>query len=178
MSSSATKKYKTVTCPEAALPPDLMINRRAREASGGDRLSWSVPTASSSSSSYSSERNGRGKREKHPLTENEEFRAKREELRKMTFSVKEFNAHAELGSSRKKFDADRLTRLGVLPPKQTKMPFKIRLRIEAAQKKRATKKMTELRESHEVVAKSALKKRNTNGDEIDTKRKKKKQKQY
>lgn len=76
----------------------------------------------------------------------------REEVRTFMRTVKEFNANSELGSSRRNHQEDILTQLGAAPPKQQKMPFKLRLKLDEAKKKREERKLDELRQSGEVTA--------------------------
>lgn len=169
MSASTGKKsIKTIVCGDVALPVD--IKRAQPWPPKENRTSNSTSTLSTSSFKRGF---GRGPRGKKLSKEDEEFLAKKEELRTYMSNIKEFNAHSQLGQSRRQFQEDRLTQLGALPVKQAKMPFKVRLRIEKAQKKRETRKLTELKESDEVVAVSVTKKRKTNGEVIDKKKKKK-----
>jgi|EP01033_Poteriospumella_lacustris_P012510 hypothetical protein len=76
----------------------------------------------------------------------------KEEVRSFMRTIKEFNANSELGSSRRNHQEDLLTQLGAPPPKQQKMPFKLRLKLDDARKKREERKLDELRQSGEVTA--------------------------
>jgi hypothetical protein len=69
-------------------------------------------------------------------------------------SVKDFSSVSLTGQSRKKFEDDKLTKLGALPVKQQKMPFQMRIGLIAGKKKRDARKNIELKESGQVVAKS------------------------
>jgi len=53
---------------------------------------------------------------------------------------------------------DILTKLGVPPPKQQKMPFKMRIGINEGRKKRAEKELNEAMESNLTLAKSKFQK--------------------
>lgn len=167
--SSGKKTIKTVVCGDIPLPQDIKKSRpftSRPQSADRDRPAFRASTLPF--------KRGFGKgRGKKLSKEDEEFLAKKEELRSFMSNIKEFNAHSELGKSRRQFEEDRLTQLGALPLKQAKMPFKVRLRIESAQKKRENRKSSELKESDEVIAVSATKKRKTNGEVVDPKRKKK-----
>lgn len=80
-----------------------------------------------------------------------ETQSTKEELREFMKTIKEFNAHSELGNSRKKYKEDLLTKLGAPPPKQQKMPFKLRLKLDAARKIREDRKLNEMKQSDEVT---------------------------
>ena len=60
----------------------------------------------------------------------------KEEIREMMETVKEFTAKSLEGAKRLAHKDDKLTRLGALPPKQQKMPYHMKIGLNAAKKKR------------------------------------------
>ena len=171
-SSSSSSKVMTAVCPDIALPTDIKRGIKHRQTG------WNVfhrPISSSSSSSFTKHANKKAADDKKPLSNHEEFKAKKEEQRQILGNIKEFNAHATLGKSRRQYEEERLVALGVQPKKQEKMPFKIKLRIEKVQKNREKKRSEELKQSDEVIAKSLQVgvKRKQGGGDNDSKKKKK-----
>lgn len=63
----------------------------------------------------------------------------REEINEIMETVKEFNAKSLEGGKKAAHKDDILTKLGALPPKQQKMPYAMRLGLNAAKKKREAK---------------------------------------
>lgn len=154
-SAATTHKVTTVVCPEVALPSDLKRSFKHREMGGNV---FSRPISSSSSSSVSTYKGkNHWDKETRKLTSNEQFKAKKEELQGIMGNIKEYNAHATLGKSRRQYEEERLVALGVMPKKQDKMPLRIHLRIEKVQKVRAVKRNEELKQSDEVIASSQKK---------------------
>lgn len=137
-----TTKIQRFVCPEVGLPATLQRNNNERKLDGSSSLS-----ASSSSSGRPDNR----KRKAGDLYDDMDLTNK-EEVRNFMRTIKEFNANSELGSSRRNYKEDILTQLGAPPPKQQKMPFKLRLKLDDARKKREERKLDELRQSDEVTA--------------------------
>jgi hypothetical protein len=71
----------------------------------------------------------------------------REEINELLETVKEFNAKSLEGAKKAAHKDDKLTRLGALPPKQQKMPYAMRIGLNAAKKKREQKNAQLARES-------------------------------
>jgi hypothetical protein len=63
----------------------------------------------------------------------------RDEINEIMESVKEFNAKSLEGGKKAAHKDDILTKLGAFPPKQQKMPYAMRLGLNAAKKKRDVK---------------------------------------
>jgi hypothetical protein len=129
--STNRKQVKTVFCPEVGLPDDFKSHSRKRGRES-DRLSVGM-----SSFHASNKKQTQDKSFEHLLS-----------------SVKDFSSVSLTGQSRKKFEDDKLTKLGALPVKQQKMPFQMRIGLIAGKKKRDARKNIELKESGQVVAKS------------------------
>ncbi len=143
------KKIVTVKCPEVSLPEDF---KKPRRDFGDSRRS-------------DEERKpfgfgDKGKRKVSiPGTERSETMSTKEELGEYMKNIKEFNANSELGTKRRKFEEDKLTKLGALPLKQVKMPLKVKLRVLEAKNKREKRRLDELKQSHEVVANNLMPKK-------------------
>ena len=88
---------------------------------------------------HSSGRGG-GRDDKKPKTA-------REEINEILESVKEFNAKALEGGKKAAHMDDKLTKLGALPPKKQKIPYAMRLGLNAAKKKREHKEAQIAKES-------------------------------
>jgi hypothetical protein len=71
----------------------------------------------------------------------------REEVNEILETVKEFNAKSLEGAKKAAHKDDILTKLGALPPKQQKMPYAMRLGLNAAKKKRDIKNAQLAKES-------------------------------
>jgi len=126
---ATTNKRKFYVCPELSLPNDLYANKRSsvdRESKGA--MSGMKPETKAS---------------------------KRAEFRTFMNNLKEFNLKETL--VKKKFTKDDiLTKLGAPPPKQMTMPFKMRMGIEAAKKKREIKLEIESKEAGLVTARKII----------------------
>lgn len=145
-----SKKVITVKCPEISLPEDFR-KRKSYDGRPNDR----------SHNNFSS-KDGRKSRVSVPSTNKkpEEEKSTKEELFEYMKSIKEFNADtSDVGKSRRKFEEDKLAQLGALPLKQPKMPFKVKLRVITAEKKREKRRVDELQQSREVVANNLMPKK-------------------
>ncbi|KAJ1418330.1 hypothetical protein B484DRAFT_445805 [Ochromonadaceae sp. CCMP2298] len=76
----------------------------------------------------------------------------REEIDKLMDTVKQYASKALEGRQRTEHEADKLTKLGAPPPKQQKVPYKMKLGLLAAKKKRDFKQAAEARESQVTMA--------------------------
>jgi len=116
----AAKKRKLFICPEVSLPEDLYSSKRTKtDKESKGKVSGTKPETKAS---------------------------KREEFRNFMNNLKEFNAKES--SVKKKFTKDDiLTKLGAPPPKQMTMPFKMKMGLEAARKKREIKLEIESKEA-------------------------------
>ena len=134
-------------CPAVRLPSGTTDKKRPR----GD-MGWSEDASSynnSSSSSSSSKRRSRG-----------DDTGKREEISSIFTSVKDFSSSSFIGLKKKQHKEDKLTKLGAPEVKQQKMPFKMRLGLDAASKKRSIKNQLKAKESGVVLAAASKKNRN------------------
>lgn len=126
---------KTVVCPEIGLPQKEMRNKK--------------PFVKKSSEKFNPKNN--------KLLPSGKFRndiTLKEEYSSLMTEIKSFNAESVIGKDRRKADHDKLTQLGARPLKQAKMPFKVKLRIVKADKRRESKKIKELNASDVVLARS------------------------
>mmetsp|Transcript_43324 Transcript_43324/g.86089 ORF Transcript_43324/g.86089 Transcript_43324/m.86089 type:complete len:115 (-) Transcript_43324:26-370(-) len=71
----------------------------------------------------------------------------REEIEEIMETVKSFNAKSLEGAKKAAHKDDRLTKLGALPPKQQKMPYAMRIGLNAAKKKREIRDIQLAKES-------------------------------
>lgn len=132
-----------VYCPEVSLPAKFIGSKRKREDE----------TSSSSRNGGGRSRESRGSQSALPFSSQQaSFDSTKEEIREIMKTVKEFNANSELGSSRRKYQEDLLTKLGAKPVKQPTMPFKLHLALDQVRKKKEAKKLEELKQSDEVSA--------------------------
>ena len=138
-------------CPAVRLPSGTTDKKRPRGDMGWTEDASSYDSASSSSSSSN------GKRR---LSNNSE---KREEISSIFTSVKDFSSASFLGLKKKQHKEDKLTKLGAPEVKQQKMPFKMRLGLDAASKKRTLKNQLKAKESGVVLAAVSKKNRNDRG---------------
>lgn len=148
-------KIEKFVCPEVKLPSDFRkphhnnkTNHREQPVANRNNNS-KLGKVSSNDNNFNS--SGSKKRKASDLYDDMDL-TNREEVRNFMRTVKEFNANSQLGSSRRNFQEDLLTQLGAPPPKQQKMPFKLRLKLDEARKKREEHKLEELRQSDEVTA--------------------------
>lgn len=132
-----------IYCQEVSLPPKSIGSKRKRE-----------DEARNANSNRSRESRGRSAMpfSSQPTT----FGSTKEEIRDIMKTVKEFNANSELGSSRRKYQDDLLTKLGAKPIKQPTMPFKLHLALDQVRKRKEMKKLEELKQSDEVSAMQRL----------------------
>ena len=137
-----------VVCPTVRLPSETSNRKRPR----GD-LGWTDDATSfSSSTSEGSKRRFSGISEK------------REEINDIFSSVKDFSSTTFVGLKRRHHREDVLTKLGAPAVKQQKMPFKQRVGLAAAKKKRDVKNEEKAKESGVVLAAVVSKKsRNDKG---------------
>lgn len=152
---SMTHKIEKFVCPEVGLPSDF--RRRAQKsqssrANGSNNQTRDSGLKSSSNNTQASNFSKDSRKRKVADLYDDMDLTNKDEVRSFMRTVKEFNANSELGSSRRNFQADLLTQLGAPPPKQQKMPFKLRLKLDDARKKREDHKLEELRQSDEVTA--------------------------
>ena len=82
-------------------------------------------------------------------------------------SVKNFSSVVLTGQSRKKFEEEKLTKLGAPPVKQQKMPFQMRIGLIAGKKKRDARKAAELKESGQIAPKSLKPSKNKSNEKKD-----------
>ena len=111
---------QTYVCPSVSLPEDMMAGKRSREYLGN-------------------------KNKRFAANQEEEFTHKK--LRLMYSDIKEFSASALNGTAKNKFKEDKLTKLGVPPPKQATMPLRMKLGVMAHKKKKLEKEKQLQRES-------------------------------
>lgn len=87
-----------------------------------------------------------------------------------TFSaIKKINGSTLTGLSRIKHKGDKLSKLGVPPPKQPTMPFKMKIGIEQGRKKRASKQLEYAKTSGLVTAQKSQKSSNSKSKEFSRK---------
>lgn len=92
------------------------------------------------------------KKRKHSQDEEQHNQQnEREIFQKIFKSVKEFGL-TNIQTSKKKILDDKLTKLGALPVKQQKMPFKMKMGILEGRKKREKRQLEEARESGQVLS--------------------------
>jgi len=132
-----------VYCPEISLPAKASGSKRKREGE----------TSSSSRNDGGRSRESRNGLSTLPFSSQQAFfDSTKEEIREIMKTVKEFNSNSELGSSRRKFQEDLLTKLGAKSVKQPTMPFKLHLALDQVRKRKEAKKLEELKQSDEVSA--------------------------
>jgi Domain of unknown function (DUF4602) len=132
-----------ITCPTVRLPTEASNKKRPR----GD-MGWNDDALSYSSSSSKSNRQSDG------------VYQKREEISSIFSSVKDFSSSSFLGLKKKQHKEDKLTKLGAQGVKQQKMPFKQRIGLDCARKKRDIKNEQKAKEEGVVLAKVSKKNRN------------------
>ncbi len=160
MSSKPT--VQRVVCPEIGLPEDMRKRSQNSNRNPSPERPSSSPQKSNKTIGIAKSLGGNFNAiqsvQKNELETKSDFR-------EFFGTLKEYNANAELGTSRRKFAEDRLTQLGAIPLKQQKMPFKVRLRIMEAEAKREKRRRDELQESHEISAdyQKLMKKKSSNG---------------
>lgn len=76
-------------------------------------------------------------------------KATRDEINGLMDTVKEFNAKSLEGAKKAAHNDDKLTKLGAFPAKQQKMPYAMRLGLNAAKKSRE-KKVIELAKEAQI----------------------------
>ena len=79
--------------------------------------------------------------------DNKKPKTAREEINEILETVKEFNAKSLEGAKKAAHKDDKLTKLGAFPAKQQKMPYNMRLGLNAAKKKREQKNALLAKES-------------------------------
>lgn len=136
-----------VVCPGVRLPSGTVDKKRPRGDMGWNDDASSYNSASSSSS-------------KRRFSDGDQ---KREEISSIFSSVKEFSSTSFLGMKKKQHKEDKLTKLGAPEVKQQKMPFKMRLGLNAASKKREIKNELKAKDSGVVLAAKSTKNRNDRG---------------
>lgn len=90
---------------------------------------------------------GRSGFSNHGGDSNKRPKTAREEINEILETVKEFNAKSLEGAKKAAHKDDKLTKLGAFPPKQQKMPYNMRLGLNAAKKKREQKAVLLAKES-------------------------------
>jgi hypothetical protein len=135
---------KTVVCPSVSLPKDYSLQKKRKiEANGPPkderRPDWKRPRASDLHNSSTS--------------------STKEEIKGIYKSIKDLAATSYTGMAKKKHKEDILTQLGAPAVKQQKMPFKMRVRINEAAKKRETKAVENAKISGVVTAGSSSSKK-------------------
>lgn len=80
-------------------------------------------------------------------------KARKEEVLDLMQEVKEYSSQTFKGLKKKKHKDDELTRLGVQPPKQQTMPFKMAMGIREGRKKRDMKTIERSKDSGVVLKK-------------------------
>ena len=136
-----------VVCPKVRLPSGTQDKKRPR----GD-MGWNEDA-----SSYSNDGSSSSKRR---YSDGDQ---KREEISSIFSSVKEFSSTSFLGIKKKQHKEDKLTALGAPAVKQQKMPFKLRIGLDTASKKREIKNALKARDSGVVLAAKSTKNRNDRG---------------
>ena len=139
-------------CPAVRLPSGTSDKKRPRGDMGWNEDASFYHSASSSSSSSSGS--------KRPYSAGSE---KRDEISSIFTSVKDFSSSSFVGLKKKQHKEDKLTQLGAPGVKQQKMPFKMRLGLNAASKKREVKNQLKARDSGVVLAAVSKKNRNDRG---------------
>lgn len=136
-----------VVCPTVRLPSETSNRKRPR----GD-MGWN-----DEASTFSSSTSDGSKRRFSGISE------KREEINDIFTSVKDFSSTTFQGLKRRHYREDVLTKLGAPAVKQQKMPFKQRVGLAAAKKKRDVKNEEKAKESGVVLATVNKKSRNDRG---------------
>ena len=122
---------KTYVCPSVSLPPNLSVNRK--------RL--------------------RDNDKKMPQFQNETelnfMKSKRKfetsNFNELLSSIKDFSSKTLTGTDKMNYKNLKLTKLGLTEEKQQKMPFKIRMGMNAAKLRREKRKIDEARQSGLVL---------------------------
>jgi hypothetical protein len=132
-----------VVCPTVRLPSEATNRKRPR----GD-MGWSEDASTYSSSSSNGKRRNADS-------------GGRDEINALFSSVKDFSSSSFAGMKKKQHKEEKLTKLGAPDVKQQKMPFKMRLGLNAASKKRDVKNQQTAKDSGVVLA-AAVNKKNRN----------------
>jgi hypothetical protein len=92
---------------------------------------------------------GKGNNAKHSKgsRKGDKPKSAREEINELLVTVKEFNAKSLEGAKKAAHKDDKLTKLGAFPAKQQKMPYAMRLGLNAAKKKREKRDVEQAKEA-------------------------------
>lgn len=97
--------------------------------------------------------------------ENEQNIMTKNEIKNIYSEIKELSATALIGSAKLRYKEDKLTKLGALPVKQQKMPFKMRLGLNHARKKRLSIALENAKVSGVILAST---KKSSKSKRVDT----------
>eukprot|EP01041_Mallomonas_annulata_P003449 gene3449-6853_t len=126
------KKVQKFVCPDVQVPSSMKRNR-------GD-MGWDLSEEDALSRSSNVGRTSRKKDE-----------TKAEELSKIFATVKDFSSTRLIGMAKINYNDSKLTKLGVKPPKQKTMPFKMRMGLDSAREKRENIKINKAKQSGIVL---------------------------
>lgn len=134
---SQKPKVITVKCPEVKVPVSFFRGKRKRNSSLDDDDDDNYERGNQST--------------KRGLSDREEFD-------KYLSEVKSLGNSTLIGEKGKKVKEDILTKLGVAPVKQQKMPFKMRLGINDGRKRRTDNMLKRSKESGTIIARTLTQK--------------------
>jgi hypothetical protein len=132
---------KTFVCPEVRVPSKAL--------------------ALTSSNDLIRKRNIEGEGFKNKKQRNSSGKSLHDEQRSIRDSIRELSAQSLRGLQKLNHKEDKLTKLGVPPPKEQSMPFKMKMGILAGREKRKRKHLLEAKEAGTVLAVSKTAKKNT-----------------
>ena len=133
---------RTYVCPEIKVPDELNFNKKR-----------SFSATSSSNDSNSRDSHSKNKKSKQTIQKT----MTKQEISEFYTELKQFSANNSNKDAKKIYKIDILTKLGVPPPKEVKMPFAMKMRVLQHRKKQATKQTIELKQSG-IVTKNTMKK--------------------
>jgi len=122
---------KTYFCPTVSLPNELYVNRKRLRENDETK---SIP---------------KNEIVQNLLKSKRKFEASN--FNEILSSIKDFSAKSLSGMDKVKYNNEKLAKLGLNEDKQQKMPFKLRMGMNAAKLRREKKKLEEARESGLVL---------------------------
>jgi hypothetical protein len=166
--STQPARVKTFVCPTVTVPPRIHRDRGDRERSN-NTTNESFHREFESGKSKRSFGDNDGRADSRPggngsdrassyQSKKAKYGTEKTEMSEIMKEIKDLSSTALLGSAKKKYKEDILTKLGAAPVKEQTMPFKMKMGILKGRKRREDRAEQERKESGVVVATSKTKK--------------------